>query len=99
MSRVKLLLDVIEDMRSLSESLRTLAEAMAENDISDNAKPKDEKTLTLEEVRAVLADKSRSGYSSEVRELLKKHGADRLSEIDPSEYVAVAVEAEVIGSE
>ena len=94
MSRVKLLLDVIENIRSLSESLSILADAIADN----NAKPEDEKPLTLENVRAVLADKSRDGYSSEVKELLKKHGADKLSEINPSEYTAVKNEAEAIGN-
>lgn len=35
--------------------------------------------LTLEEVRAVLADKSRAGHTAEIRELLKKYGASKLS--------------------
>ena len=57
---------------------------------------KKEKSLTLEEVRAVLAEKSRSGHTEEVRELLAKHGADKLSEIDPAEYPALLAEAEVL---
>lgn len=57
-----------------------------------------ERPLTLEEVRAVLAEKSRAGHTAEVRELLKRHGADRLSAIDPSEYRALLAEAEVIGN-
>lgn len=56
----------------------------------------EEKPLTLEEVRAVLAEKSRSGHTEEVRELLAKHGADKLSEIDPAEYPALLAEAEVL---
>ena len=56
----------------------------------------EEKVLTLEEVRAVLAEKSRSGHTEEVRELLNKHGADKLSEIDPAEYAALLAEAEVL---
>lgn len=43
----------------------------------------EEKPLTLEEVWAVLAEKSRSGHTEEVRDLLNKHGADKLSEIAP----------------
>lgn len=35
--------------------------------------------LTLEEVRAVLADKSRAGHTAEILELLKKYGASKLS--------------------
>ena len=54
--------------------------------------------LTLEEVIAVLADKSRAGYTEQVKELLKKHGADKLSAVDPAEYKALLADAEVIGN-
>src|SRR5450830_69321 len=47
------------------------------------------KPLTLAAVRAVLAEKSRAGHPAEVRALLEKHGAEKLSEIDPSEYSAL----------
>ena len=56
----------------------------------------EEKPLTLEEVRAVLAEKSRAGHTAEVRELLNKHGADKLSGIDPAEYAALLAQAEVL---
>lgn len=55
-----------------------------------------EKELTLEEVRAVLADKSRAGFTEQVKELLKKHGADKLSAVDPAEYKALLADAEVL---
>ena len=44
----------------------------------------------------MLAEKSRSGHTEEVRGLLAKHGADKLSEIDPAEYPALLAEAEVL---
>ena len=53
-------------------------------------------TLTLEEVRAVLADKSRTGHAAEIRELLKKYGASKLSLVDPKHYEALLREAEVL---
>ncbi len=126
MSKIKLLLDVVQDMRSLADSLQAVAEAVAESGAAEteltttkepekagktgktaakNTVKKDtkaakqepeEKPLTLEEVRAVLAEKSRSGHTEEVRELLAKHGADKLSEIDPAEYAALLAEAEVL---
>ncbi len=126
MGKVKLLLDVIGDLRSLADSLQAVADAVADNDAAEaeltttkepekvgrsgkaaakNTAKKDakaakqepeEKPLTLEEVRAVLAEKSRSGHTEEVRELLNKHGADKLSEIDPAEYAALLAEAEVL---
>ena len=128
MGKVKLLLDVIGDLRSLADSLQTVADAVADSGVAEaemtttkepeetgkagktgkaakNAAKKEakaakqepeEKPLTLEEVRAVLAEKSRSGHTEEVRELLAKHGADKLSEIDPAEYPALLAEAEVL---
>lgn len=54
------------------------------------------KPLTLEQVRAVLAEKSRAGHTAEVKALLIQHGADKLSEIDPAEYPALLAEAEVL---
>ena len=126
MSKIKLLLDVVQDMRSLADSLQAVAEVVADSRAAEaeltttkepekagktgktaakNTVKKDtkaakqepeEKLLTLEEVRAVLAEKSRSGHTEEVRELLAKHGADKLSEIDPAEYAALLAEAEVL---
>ena len=54
------------------------------------------KPLTLEQVRAALAEKSRAGHTSEVKALLIKHGADKLSDIDPAESPALLAEAEVL---
>ena len=56
----------------------------------------EEKTLTMEEVRGVLAEKSRAGHTEEVKALLNKHGADKLSEIDPTEYAALLAEGEAL---
>lgn len=127
MGKVKLLLDVIGNLRSLADSLQAAADAVADSGAAEaeltttkepekaektgkavarNTAKKDtkpaakqepeEKPLTLEEVRAVLAEKSRAGHTAEVKELLNKHGADKLSEIDPAEYAALLAEAEVL---
>ena len=60
--------------------------------------PADEpaKEYTLEDVRAALAEKSRAGKTDEVKALISKYGADRLSSIDPSNYAALMADAEVI---
>lgn len=58
--------------------------------------PAPQKTVSLEEVRAVLAEKSRAGKTAAVKELLRKHGADKLSDIDSSEFAALLAEAEVL---
>lgn len=69
------------------------APAPAPEKPTHEALPKD---VTLEEVRAALAEKSRSGKTVAVKELLAKHGANRLSDVDPAEYAALLAEAEVL---
>lgn len=50
-------------------------------------------------MRAVLAEKSRAGFTKEVKALLIKHGADKLSAVDAAEYAALMAEAEELGGE
>ena len=45
--------------------------------------------ITLEEVRTVLAELSRDGKTQEVKAILKRHGASRLSEVNPDEWEAI----------
>ena len=53
---------------------------------------------TLEQVRPVLADISRKGYRAEVKALLTKYGAGKLSDIsDPSMLGRILQEAEELG--
>lgn len=72
-----------------------LAEAFCRDDPSENALTT-ERMLTLEEVRAVLAEKSRKGYTAEIRSLLLKYGADKLSQLDPANYRALLADVEVL---
>lgn len=96
MSRIKMLLDVIEDVRSLGDSLQALADAMAGDEPKEEPKKKtrvkaepkpelpkaqepvpaeaepEKKPLTLEEVRMVLAEKSRAGFDMVQAELARR---------------------------
>ena len=104
MSRMKLLLQVTEDVQSLADSLRELVEAMRSGEPeqveSVKSQPKKEpvepevKQPALEEVRGLLSRKSQEGKSSEVKALIEKFGASRLSEIQPENYLALMAEAE-----
>ena len=61
-------------------------------------KAEEPKTVTMEEVRGLLAEKSRSGFRAEVKALLTAHGVEKLSEItDPAELGKLLGEAEQIG--
>ena len=116
MSKMKLLLDVVSDLRSLADSLQAVADAVAQNgqeqpdqtteekpaqkpekkNVAKQVEKAEPKPLTLEQVRAALAEKSRAGHTAEVKALLLKHGADKLSDIDPAEYPALLADAEVL---
>lgn len=123
MSRMKLFLDVVSDLRSLADSLQAVADAMTQDEPEqtgkeaksrqeqkaagkktaksvENAEPEslegEKPPLKLEQVRAVLAEKSRAGHTAEVKALLLKHGADKLSDIDSAEYPALLADAEVL---
>ena len=55
------------------------------------------KVYTYEEVRAVLAEKSRTGFRAEVKAILTAHGVKQLSDVkDPDEFAAIVAEAEGI---
>ena len=95
----------VSELRSVAQSLNTVADSLTalfsgsqpESSVQPESKPTS-KPLTLEEVRAVLAEKSRNGHTAKIRELLEKHGAAKLSEIDPQKYAALLAEAEVLGN-
>lgn len=54
------------------------------------------KKVSLEQVRAVLAKLSQLGKTAEVKKLIVKHGAQKLSDIPESEYASLLHEAEGI---
>ena len=95
----------VGELRTAAQSLNTVADSLAslfsgsqpKSSVQPESKPTS-KPLTLEEVRAVLAEKSRNGHTAKIRELLEKHGAAKLSEIDPKKYSALLAEAEVLGN-
>ena len=54
--------------------------------------------LKLEYVRKVLVCKSREGYTKQIRDLLIKYGADKLSEINPNNYQTLLDEVSCLGA-
>ncbi|MGU9539887.1 rRNA biogenesis protein rrp5 [Clostridium tepidum] len=107
MSKIKLLLDVVSDMRSLADSIQAVADAMASNEPVEAKEPTTtvkepelkKKEITLEEVRAKLAEKSQVGLTAQVREIIQKYGGSKLSEVDPKHYADILKDAEVLGNE
>jgi hypothetical protein len=106
---------LIEGLRKLSADITEIADLLSgtETPKETQEKPADpvkeevtpaaeevpEKVYSKEEVRAILADKSRSGFRAEVKALLTAHGVKQLSDVkEPDKFAAIVAEAEVIGN-
>ncbi len=60
--------------------------------------PAPKKEYSKEDIRKLLADAANKGHREKVKGIIQKHGASSLSQIDPSEYEAIAKEAEVLAN-
>ena len=106
MSKTSELALIIDELRNAAAALCSVAENLSTlfaDQAEHSATPaptiqKTVKSLTLEAVRAVLAEKSRDGHTADIRALLEKHGARKLSEIDPAKYTALLADVEALGN-
>lgn len=92
-----------ETLISISETLKDLFSTVGDEKTKEKATAKvtpepEKKSISLTDVRAVLAEKSRNGYTADVKALLLKFGADKLSDINPTDYEALLAAAEVLGN-
>lgn len=101
----------VDELRKAAQSLTAVADSLttlfsdgnsgtsskAPVSAAQSKSAPESKPITLEQVRAVLAEKSRSGYTADVRALLEAHGAAKLSAINPKEYPALLAEGSRIG--
>lgn len=55
-----------------------------------------EKAVAIEDVRAVMAQKTQEGKSQEIKDLLQRYGAVKLSAVNPEHYPALLKEARVL---
>ncbi len=105
------LLKIAEGFSIVAEGLRGLAKAeggtkdkavkeqkqdAAKAQPETTAQAQQEKPATLEDVRAVMAQKSQDGKSKEVKGLLQKYGAAKLSAVEPEDYPALLREARAL---
>ena len=98
----------IKELRACGETIIGIANALAgmfssqaEEDPSKKAQKKaakeEPKVLTLEDVRHQMTVIAQSGFSAEVKALITKYGARKLSDIDPSQYEPLLKEADALG--
>ena len=98
------LLRIAEGFSIVAEGLRGLAKAEGGSKTAEKTqKAQPEKTevqqeqpATLEGIRALMAQKTQEGKSKEIKELLQKYGAAKLSAVKPEDYPALMQEAQVL---
>lgn len=104
----QLLTDSITGLRALADALELIRDTNDEGAkvvqpelfAGDGGIENEEEipALSLVDVRRILAEKSRDGHTEQVRALLIKYGADKLSEINPKNYASLVKEAECLGA-
>ena len=101
------LLRIAEGFSIVAEGLRGLAKAeggtkektvKAQKQAQQEsvAEVQQESPATLEGIRALMAQKTQEGKSKEIKELLQKYGAAKLSAVKPEDYPALMQEAQVL---
>ena len=84
-----------KDWKTIQELLKGVVETLNSliDEDKEQATPEKAVVITLPEIRAVLANVSRSGRTAEVRNLLKKFNSNKLSEVKEEDYPALMKEA------
>lgn len=95
MAQMKKLETVVSNLRILADSLEELCGAV---DLTDEAPVKktekvSSSTVSIEDIRKVLAEKSRAGKTEQVRELLQNYGANKLSAVEVKHYSSLLEDA------
>lgn len=110
-----LLGEIIEHCEAILEAAKEIKTIFSEEpqttalpEISEIKAPKEttkketvaqEKALSFTDVRAKLAEKSREGFTADIKEILRNHGAEKLSDIQPADYETVLREVEALSHE
>ena len=92
-------LTLADGFEKLAAGYRTLAACSAEGQATEQphvAEQKQEIKISIDDVRAVLAEKSQQGKTREVKALLMKYDAGKLSGVKPEDYENLLKEAEVL---
>lgn len=108
MSKMSILDQCASELRNAAQSLLSAADGLAEMNAGNKTDPENDaslseaqhepepKPITLEEVRAVLADQSVQGHTTAVQAMIHKRGVEKLSQVDPAEYASLLAEAEAL---
>lgn len=86
---------VVKDLEMLTSHLKELL-VDEEDEKAEKPRAEPSKKISLEDVRAVLAKLSQHGKTAEVKDLITKYGATKLSDVDEGKYKDLLKDAEGI---
>ncbi len=98
MSRMKIALNVVENLRNLANSIETLSKSLTDTNVSNVEEVIEPVTpkIALEDIREVLTPLTRGGKREEVKALLDKYGARKLPDVKEEDYPKFLEEARKI---
>ena len=108
MSKMSELNQILSELKDCGKTLIYIADSLTEIFSSTDDEPEyvmetpttpteePEPELSFLDVRKKFAEMSRAGHTEALKELLKKYGVDKLSSVDPSQYVALLADAKAI---
>ncbi len=86
---------VIEKLNAISVLLNEIISLLKEE---KNAPAEETKTISFEDFKSELIDYARDGLSSEIRDVIEKHGVNKISELKPNQYEEVLIEVRGIAN-
>ncbi|OXC29555.1 MULTISPECIES: hypothetical protein [Lactobacillaceae] len=89
--------NLIDQTKEAILSLHELLSSNQNGEQCNDEQPKRDPIKDKVTVRKVLAKKSAEGYTTQVKALLHKFGAEKLSDVDPKDYENLYYSAEGLG--
>ncbi len=86
-----------EQITKTDTSPAELPEKAAEPAPAKQPKKEETPAFIFTDVRKAFSAKSHAGYTAQVKELISKYGAQRLSDVKEEDYPALMADLEVIG--
>lgn len=87
--------EAVEGLKTIQAVRQQLSGGNNNQDV--NEKPKRNPVQDKVTVRQMLAEKCKEGYTNQIKDLLQKFDAKKLSDVDPKDYEDLYYSAEAIG--
>ena len=103
MSKMKMALDVVQDLRNLADSMEALVLAAEsggglpeKQDSAPMPEAKQNTVPTLVELRAYVTERSTPENRAKIKDILTKYGVRKLTELQEDQYAAVMNEVSAL---